>query len=153
MIPPFPSVEIQQGESLSYLTADSSTEGLICPYCNSAARLVDDATIYHGRSYGKKVWVCEQFPACDSYVGCHKGSDRPLGRMANKALRDAKQAAHGAFDALWLRKVEREGCSKKHARTAGYAWLARQLGIRADECHIGMMDAETCLRVVEICKR
>jgi hypothetical protein len=33
-----------------------------------------------------------------------------------------------------------------------YQWLADNLKISVDDCHIGMMDTETCNRVVKICK-
>lgn len=31
------------------------------------------------------------------------------------------------------------------------AWLAEQLGIERQKCHIGQFDIETCERVAEIC--
>ena len=123
----------------------------ICPYCRSTAKLVDSSLVYNGRSYGP-AWVCANYPKCDSYVGCHKGTDKPLGRMANKELRVAKSAAHKSFDALWERRVTISKCSKKAARTRGYWWLAHQLDIPARECHIRMMDVDLCRRVVEVCK-
>ena len=69
-----------------------------CPYCGSRARLVDSTAIY-GRSYGM-TWVCERYPSCGAYVGCHPGTTTPLGRLADKKLRAAKKAAHAAFDPL-----------------------------------------------------
>jgi hypothetical protein len=85
-------------------------------------------------------------------VGCHPGTTRALGRLANADLRAAKQAAHAAFDPLWRRKMEREQISRSKARGAGYRWLADQLGIECKRCHIGMMSADECRRVVEVCK-
>jgi hypothetical protein len=88
-------------------------------------------------------------------VGVHKGTDKPLGRMANKELRGWKGRAHAAFDPLWKRKLElyrHEGATKGWARGTGYKWLAGQLGIPAQECHIAMFDVEMCKRVVEVCR-
>lgn len=51
--------------------------------------------------------------------------------------------AHAAFDPLW--KVE------GHKRGQLYGWLAKQLGIPKEKCHIGMFDEDMCGRVVEIC--
>lgn len=124
---------------------------LICPYCGSKALLRDSAMIYRGYSYGW-VWLCPKWPGCDSYVGCHKGTNKPLGRMANKELRDAKSEAHKAFDVIWRRVASGSG-NEKFARVRAYAWLAEQLQILRKECHIGMMDVDTCRRVVDICNQ
>ena len=53
-------------------------------------------------------------------------------------------AAHSAFDPLWkLGRMERR---------AAYAWLAEQLGIRFQACHIGKFDVDRCKQVIEICR-
>lgn len=122
-----------------------------CPYCGEPVKIVDSIVIYKKRSYGL-AYVCSAYPKCDAYVGCHPNTDRPLGRLADKKLRTAKSAAHRAFDALWRRKANQPGQNEKAARIAGYRWLAKQLGIRRQNCHVGMFDVEQCLRVVEICK-
>jgi hypothetical protein len=51
-----------------------------------------------------------------------------------------------------MRKMRKEGISKSVARGAGYRWLADQLGIPKEKCHIGMFSVDTCLRVIEICE-
>lgn len=123
---------------------------LICSYCDRPAMLVPGRAVYPNRPqyWTKPVWWC---PPCKAWVGCHPGTERPLGRLANAELRAAKQAAHAAFDPLWKRKMDRDRCSKTKARRAGYAWLAAQLGIEIKRCHIGMMSVEECRRVVEVC--
>jgi hypothetical protein len=87
---------------------------------------------------------------CSAWVGCHRGTTKPLGRLANAELREAKTEAHNAFDPLW--KFE-QFHRQKMKRTEAYQWLANQLEISVDDCHIGMFDVETCGKVVEICKR
>lgn len=67
-------------------------------------------------------------------------------------IRQAKQDAHAAFDVLWRAKWKRDLCDKHEARGAGYRWLAEQLGIPAEQCHIGMFDVETCKRATAICR-
>ncbi len=122
---------------------------LTCAYCGKTAKLsMSSAHRYHGRDYGP-IWECDP---CEAWVGCHPGTTKPLGRLANKELRLAKIAAHDAFDGLWRRKVQKEKCSKSHARSKGYAWLAAQLGISPQQCHIGMFDVAMCRRVVEVCR-
>lgn len=132
-----------------------------CPYCDRPAELVTGATIYRGRPdlMHLKFWCCHQ---CDAYVGCHKaGSWRfeggkkivhtglePLGRLADPQLRRAKQAAHAAFDPLWMQQGKQRG----EARRSAYAWLAKELGISEANCHIGMFDVELCLATVQACQ-
>jgi hypothetical protein len=120
---------------------------VVCPYCGKDAVLVDSAEVY-GRSYGL-IYLCRP---CKAWVGVHKGTEKPLGRLANKELREAKKAAHAAFDPLWRAKIRRDGCSKSQARKAGYSWLAKQLGIHFSECHIGMFDVDLCEKVIAVCR-
>lgn len=114
-----------------------------CDYCNGRAAKVTGAIIYPHRSdlARKAMYLCRP---CQAWVGCHPGTDVPLGRLADKSLRTAKMEAHAAFDPLWRGKP-------KGARTAAYQWLAGALGISATDCHIGMFDVETCKRVVALC--
>lgn len=121
---------------------------VICPYCDKPARLVTGHAIYPHRPdlLGKKFWLCTP---CDAWVGCHPRNKKhkhtgaePLGRLANGELRKAKQAAHAAFDPLWR--------SKTMSRKEAYQWLASQLGISPQNCHIGMMDVDSCKSVVAV---
>lgn len=114
-----------------------------CPYCRRNAQLVSGTTIYPHRPdlAEKRFWRCG---SCDAYVGCHEGTTKPLGRLANAELRAWKQRAHAAFDPIW-----QDGNMR---RERAYGWLARQLGISRPTCHIGMFDVEMCQKVVEVCK-
>jgi hypothetical protein len=117
----------------------------ICPYCGKESEAVSGDVVYPHREdlYFKTFYRCKP---CDAYVGCHPGTVKPLGRLANAELRSAKQQAHNAFDPTW------QG-GGANARKIAYRWLALKLGVHPDDCHIGMMDKETCLKVVEICKK
>jgi len=117
-----------------------------CPYCHKESVLVDSKEIY-GKSYGMS-WWCRP---CDAYVGCHEGTDKPLGRLADKELREWKIKAHAAFDPLWRTKMRVSVCSKSKARRLGYKWLSNILNIDVKDCHIGMFDTDMCKRVVEVC--
>lgn len=116
-----------------------------CPYCNGKAILRDSAFLYHGRAYGN-VWVCEHYPYCDAYVGCHRrgDGDEPLGGLANNQLRLARKRAHAAFDFVFC------SSTAPMSRSEGYRWLAKKLGIPEDACHIGMFDVAQCKRVREV---
>lgn len=41
---------------------------------------------------------------------------------------------------------------RKWSRSEAYRWLAREMLIDREECHIGSFDKEQCGRVVEIVK-
>lgn len=118
---------------------------MICDYCNNKAELVGGDVIYPHRPdlRGLKFYYCAD---CSAWVGCHRGTTKPLGRLANTELRLAKQSAHVAFDTLWKRTTP----AGSFDRSSAYTWLAQQLGIKREDCHIGMFDEEQCRRV-EIC--
>jgi hypothetical protein len=112
---------------------------VICPYCNSPAEYVDSIAVYR-QSYGM-IYLCRP---CNAYVGVHKGTDKPLGRLADHRLRYWKKTAHAAFDPLW-----RYGPFRGN-RSAAYTWLADRMGLTPEETHIGMFDIEQCQSVCEI---
>lgn len=120
-----------------------------CPYCGKQAEFwAHSRLFYQGVDHGP-LWACPG--RCEAWVGCHEGTKKPLGRLANKELRQWKVKAHAAFDPLWKRKMQRDGVSKKEARGAAYAWLAGQMGLPPEQVHIGMFDVAQCRKVVEIC--
>lgn len=104
-------------------------------YCGSPARL-------RTSKYGP-FWSCSRWPDCDGTVGCHPGTEMPLGTLADQATRTARRKAHEAFDPLW-RSVP------VLSRDDAYRWLGEMLEI--DDPHMGEMDRETAERVVEVCE-
>ena len=86
-------------------------EDVWCPNCGAKAELRDSSVVYKGRNFGL-VYVCSNFPKCDSYVGVHKGTNRPKGTLADRNTRDARMRAHAAFDQIW--KNGRMGRSKAY---------------------------------------
>lgn len=112
-----------------------------CPYCDNQPKLVTGRVIYPHRTDLYKLWfyLCK----CGARVGCHPGTKKPLGRLADAELRQAKSKAHLAFDPIWRDRLMR--------RKQAYKWLSNQLNIDFNDCHIGMFDVETCNRVVDIC--
>lgn len=112
--------------------------GLSCPYCGRPTSLIDDTEIY-GRSYGSKCYICKP---CGAWVGCHKGTDKALGRVANKELREMKHKAHEAFDPLWKNGYL--------PRRAAYEILSIAFGLPVSQTHIGMFDEKQCQKVINI---
>lgn len=115
-------------------------KNVLCDYCGTPAMFVDSKVIY-GKSYGM-IYLC---PNCNAYVGVHKGTDKPLGRLADANLRKWKNAAHKAFDPLW-QKGPFLG-----QRNAAYSWLAEQMKLPVEKTHIGMFDVEKCRKAISIC--
>lgn len=125
-----------------------------CPYCYKPAEFMASSTPVYGRDYGP-LHICKP---CDAYVGCHKGTTIPLGRLANAPLRRMKARLHDLFDPIWKGKVEAaiqehgfppKGI-KQRERVDAYRRLSSRLGIRMEECHIGMFDEETCQRAIAL---
>ena len=112
-----------------------------CTYCNRELPLLKS-------KYG--YWYkCNK---CNASVGCHPLTKKPLGTTAKPELRALRQEAHKHFDGTWRAKMKRDGCTQQEARSAGYKWLQQQLGLSAEECHIGKFNESQCLRVIELCK-
>jgi hypothetical protein len=125
-----------------------------CPYCGEASVFKRTSEMVYRKDFGP-IYLCRNYPRCDAYVGVHKNTTTPLGRLANRELREAKKLAHAHFDPLWQAKIKFQsgpkGKAKAMARTAAYTWLAQQLCIDVSRCHIGEFDVEMCQKVVRIC--
>lgn len=67
-----------------------------------------------------------------------------MGKLAKRELRQARIDAHRWFDAIWKQT--------ELTRGQAYAWLAKQLGLSKQRCHIGNFDEEQCRRVVTACR-
>jgi hypothetical protein len=115
-----------------------------CPYCGAYLELKDSRFLY-GKSYGN-IWICID---CDAYVGCHKGTENPLGTPANAELRELRKKCHRYFDTIWQYKKAK---GYKNARQLGYKWLSDQLGIPESETHIALTDVDMAREIIRICE-
>lgn len=113
-----------------------------CPYCGQSAELTSSKQVYGGRDYGP-IYLCRCRPGW-SWVGCHKGTTDPLGRLADRELRYWKQEAHKAFDPIWK--------NRRMTRSKAYKWLSRELGMEPKHTHIGMFDVDQCKAVIRASK-
>ena len=119
----------------------------ICRYCGGVIKLIPAKMVY-GESTrrlgmeGEYVYQCQN---CNARVGCHKGTTRPLGNVANEVLRLKRMEAHRVFDALWK--------SGRMTRTGAYRWLAGELHLRPDRAHIGGFEMDQCQKVIELCEK
>lgn len=132
-----------------------------CPIHNLPARHRESsAHVYGGRDFGP-IWECPDV-TCTAQCGCHPDGS-PLGTLATKALRQLRMAAHDRFDVLWKPWEAQKlaypdetrviGKLRGAMRSRAYAWLAEQMGIHKDACHIAMMDEATAKRAIEIIER
>lgn len=118
----------------------------ICRYCGGVIRLVRAERIYGEKSarrlglIGEYIYQCQN---CNARVGCHKGTDRPLGDVANEALRLKRIETHHVFDAFWR--------SQHMTRTGAYRWLSQQMRLPAKLAHIGGFEMDQCQEVIDMC--
>jgi len=80
------------------------------------------------------IWHCLD---CLALVGCHEGTDIPLGRMADAQTREARFNAHKVFDRMWRGRAPM-------TRAEAYTWMATTLGLDPADAHIGMLTADQC---------
>ena len=113
---------------------------VICPYCDQKAELVQGYVLYPHRQdlFDKKFYFCRQ---CSAYVGCHPGTQEPLGTLANAELRSIRSQVHKVFDLIWK--------SRKKTRRQAYQWLADKLKIKNENCHIALFDIDMCEKAIE----
>lgn len=121
---------------------------VLCP-CGAECVKASGADIYPHRSDLRhlRFWRC---PSCGRYVGSHKESGEPLGIPADARTRKARSGVHALFDPLWIGK---KGRNRRRRRDRAYQWLADQLGIPKERCHIGSFDHATCIKASAICAR
>jgi len=111
---------------------------VICPYCNSEAKFTSSIKVYR-KDYGK-IWLCSNYPKCDSYVGAHKGNGEPKGTLANHETRKYRKWAHNLIDWIWQDGV----MTRKNV----YHAIQNLMGMTADEAHIGLFDPDQCKKLV-----
>lgn len=114
----------------------------VCPYCHQASVRVGGLKLYPHREdlASKTFYLCEP---CDAYVGTHKGTNKALGTLANKVLREQRKLAHATFDPLW-----RDGL---YGRGEAYRRLAKAMQLEREDCHIAMFNLEQCKTVIQLC--
>lgn len=118
----------------------------ICRYCGGVIRLVPARVIYGEAATRlgmetENIYLCQN---CNARVGCHRGTKRPLGNVANEMLRLKRMETHQVFDAFWK--------AKGMTRTQGYKWLAQQMHIPERHAHIGGFEMDDCQRVIALCR-
>lgn len=91
---------------------------------------------------GEWLYQCQN---CNARVGCHKGTKRPLGNVANEVLRLKRMETHQVFDKFWR--------AKRMSRTKAYRWLSEQMELSESKAHIGGFEMEQCQQLIELCRK
>ena len=100
-----------------------------CPKCGSPM------THRNGRFGG--FIGCSAYPECDIILNAFGYSDQET--------RDARKAAHAAFDALWHGNPRKRGYC--------YKMLAEHMKLMQKDCHIQGFSVEQCRLVIEWAKK
>ena len=120
----------------------------ICRYCGGAVRLVSASQGYGAAAAGssdierQSFYQCQN---CNARVGCHPGSTRPLGNLANEALRMKRMETHHVFDSFWKER----GMS----RTQAYKWMAKKMRLSEELAHIGGFEIDRCQKLIKLCEK
>ena len=81
----------------------------------------------------------------NSINGCHKGTTRPLGNLANETLRLKRKETHQVFDSFWK--------ERGMTRTQAYHWMAKKLRLSEQLAHIGGFEMDRCQRLIDLCEK
>lgn len=87
--------------------------------------------------FGKKVYphrddlhslIFYECQSCLNFVGCHKGTEKPLGVIADKKLKVARQKIHSILDPLWKEgKMTRKNVYKRLSKFIGKEYHTAEL--------------------------
>jgi hypothetical protein len=116
-----------------------------CSYCGQQAKLTRARDLPSSvvgfaswaRTNNAFVWYCDR---CDAWVVARRNL-KPLGKLANKKLREKRYKLHQRFDELWKRGYLE--------RNEAYRLLAKEIGIKPERCHIGNFSEGQCQRAEE----
>lgn len=99
--------------------------------------------IYHDAKSDRKLYVCHNYPACNTYVAAHPNTDKPMGVPANGDLRNLRIQAHRKFDLIWRNGIM--------TREEAYHWFADSFGLSLRDAHIGMCSDYRCRELIRLC--
>ena len=116
-----------------------------CPYCGAHAVLRDASFVYGEAALVDKLYVCSNYPACDSYVGVFRNSEKPKGTLADSELRNKRIRAHKRFDAIWKEGIMTRGQT--------YEWMQHKFSLTKQQAHIGYFSDYMCEELMRACDK
>ena len=114
-------------------------------HCGARAMLRPASVIHGNKAKEKYLYICSRYPACDSYVGVHQKTLKPLGTLADKELRAKRIQAHQIFNRLW-----ESGLMKKWQ---AYKWMAGKFGLNNQQAHIAKFSNYMCNELITLCEK
>ena len=108
---------------------------IFCCTCNTDidCSLVTGMQVYPHR-YDLRNMKFYRCPVCKNFVGTHKGTEIPLGVIANEEIKNARMHIHSLLDPIWRSgKVSRRKCYKLISNKLGYEYHTANLK-SIDEC-------------------
>lgn len=109
-------------------------------HCGRSAILRSAEGICKTHRPGAMVYVCSNYPACNSFVMAHPGTLEPMGTLATPELRRLRYEAHQQFDQLHK--------SGLMTRQEAYRWLAYTVQAPMSHAHIGHLGEYYCRVVI-----
>src|SRR3546814_7965989 len=108
---------------------------VICPYCCMGALRMTGRELYPAKPElaNKHYFACRN---CDAWIGCKDGTWEPVGRLADAALRRAKQSVHAAVEPILVNTMDAHSLPKSQARNLVYGWLAAELEMPGPSANI-----------------
>lgn len=116
-----------------------------CPYCGSTVEYRSAAGIYKENHNNVMLYVCTKYPECDAYVRVHKGTNKPVGTLANYKLRALRNEAHKL-----LAEIQRRDIMTKQEC---YQWIANLIMAPLSQAHIGYLGEYYCQIVIDESKK
>lgn len=116
-----------------------------CPYCGKTAVLRKASYVYKDRALEEYLYVCSDYPECDSYVGVHAGTFEPKGSLANGDLRHKRIETHKLFDAIWKNGI--------FTRANAYRWIQDIFCLTDAQAHIGQFSEYRCDLLMQECRK
>ena len=116
-----------------------------CPYCGAKAKLMTSREMFGEEAFDpeRKLYVCQNYEkGCDSYVYTQKGTNIPLGQMADSALRAMRIKAHKAIN-----DVVR---SRKMSKNDVYKYIAAAMGYREGHFHLAQSSYYNCQETIRL---
>lgn len=115
--------------------------GQIRCHCGRPAVLRSAEGICKTHRPGAMVYVCSNFPACNSFVMASPDTLAPMGTLAPPELRRLRYEAHQQFDQLHK--------SGLMTRQEAYRWLAYIVQAPMSHAHIGHLGEHYCRIVIQ----
>lgn len=110
-------------------------------HCGRPAVLRSAEGICKTHRPGAMVYVCSDYPACNSFVMAHPDTLAPMGSLAGPELRRLRYEAHQEFDQLYKTGLM--------TRNEAYHWLAYIVQAPMSHAHIGHLGEYYCKVVIQ----